>query len=120
MEKDQVRPWLCSQCGQPGKVVQVAPQTERQCRSGHRWVDSRVYAEAGYIPLRTRLVEAVAGLQGALTALEKAEVVIKDCASLLEPSQRSKLSVHYELHQIEQAKAVIGQSIELAGGRVGH
>ena len=119
MEEDQVRPWLCALCGCHGSVVQLAPHTERRCRNGHRWADGKLPHACHYIPLSVRLDEATAGLQRALSALQQAETMIKDCSSMLEPAQRSKLSVHYELHQIEQAKAAIGNSIELAGGRVG-
>lgn len=66
-----------------------------------------------------QLAEARESLQGALSALQQAETMIKDCASLLTPAQRSKLAVHTELHSIEQAKAKINGAIELTGERLG-
>jgi hypothetical protein len=69
------------------------------------------------MPLSVRLEHTVAHLANSLSALGQAETMIKDCASFLTPEQKAKLSVHYELHQIETAKTQIQEAIEIFGGK---
>jgi hypothetical protein len=113
--QDQMR-WLCPQCRRRGDVVMRAPRTERQCPNGHRWADGAVpTGNKGYVPMGVRLDEAKVVMHEALSALRRAEIMVKDCASYLTAEQRSKLSVPYELHQIEQAKAALQRGLTMIG-----
>jgi hypothetical protein len=106
--------YMCPHCHLRGNVVKRAPQTERKCPNGHRWADGVTPYPSGYIPMGVKVNEAMVAVRAALSALQQAETMIKDCASLLSPAQRVKLAVNSELHQIEQSKARLKGIIEMS------
>jgi hypothetical protein len=101
-------------------MVRRLPRVQRACVNGHTWDDDALPVPSLYVPMRLRLEEARAGLQGALSALGQAETMIKDCASYLTREQQAKLSVQYELHQIGLAKAQLGEVLDMTGEKVGN